>query len=291
MATWTIIDNHYGEDDFHHGGDSDIEYTSDIFERIDYFIHNVGTSFSKEEKEIRLIVCEGDSWFQYAVLLSMIKAELENKDKNPNTIWGMINLAKSSATLHSMLENRQTNILKQVLAQYKDHIKCVLLSAGGNDVIDSAAELLAGKDDITMVKIEKEYGEMCQIINTSFGNKIDIFTHSYAYLCAFGKCDTRNNLMEAVLVRLASDCPWIKPHIANLTNPEEAMKKAIDDLFETMGRVSDIVIADTREQLQDNGQNNPDYWIDEIHPKKIGMKRIAKVYVEKILETNPKLLT
>lgn len=289
MGQWTIIDNHYGEDD---STEDTIEYTSDIFKRIDYFINNAGTNLNGKQSEVRLIVCEGDSWFQYAVLLPMIKAELESRDKNQNIIWGMINLAQSGDTLHSMLENKQTSILKKVLTQYQKYIKCVLLSAGGNDVIDNTAQLLDSDDNgMTMATITKEYNEICNIINAQFENTIDIFTHSYAYLCAFGKCDTRNNLIEAVAVRLISNCPWIEPHIANLTNPEQAMKIPIDNLFKAMNSVNGVVVADTRRELQNNGQNNIGYWIDEIHPKKIGMKKIAKVYVNTILQTNPNLLT
>ncbi len=91
MEKWTLIDHNYGwQDD---GTETAIDSMSvSIQEKVDDFLWRADS----ESNDVRLIICEGDSWFGHytwgshnAVLGSIFKM-LQAKDKSDShVIWGL----------------------------------------------------------------------------------------------------------------------------------------------------------------------------------------------------------
>ena len=298
MTTWTLIDENYEDIE------NDIQTFDSIDKKIQSFLDNLanlakdGNWNSSKKPDVKFIICEGDSWFDYANMLAHIIKNLKASDtSNNNTFWVVVNIANNGdALIRGILSNKQRHIFKQILSKYKQDIKCVLLSAGGNDVIDNMGIMFDdGKLDTNALKaqidmLEIGYKKMIKTIQNSLDNpNIPIFTHGYSYFCAFGKeC--------GILKKLFSNCPWIRPHMREHNMDAQAMadatKQMLDDFFNRIDKLSGIVIVDTRKALQNqNNESNPDYWTDEIHPTEAGIKIIANDYVCKIIETNPDLLT
>lgn len=287
MGTWTIIDEHYPEDN---GTETvDIEYFADIMSRIDYFINNNGNP--------RLIICEGDSWFHYSRffgysnLLLPMKQEFVQIDNNDSQIaWALVNIASSSDTLAEMVNNRQGNLLKSILKEYKKHIKFVLLSAGGNDIIDEIrySNLLTpnglNQANFTnlMIDIKSNYEKMVSIIHKGTNNqKIPIFTHCYDYLCAFGKCSILTKFLK---------CPWIEPIIKTnglQTKIDSIVVTIFDEFYQKINSVSGLNGIRTIGTLN----KDPNNWSDEIHPNTNATNQIATIYVKGILKKQRNLLT
>lgn len=295
MKKWTIIDDSYGEDN---SQDDAVEYSSTIKERIDYFINDAGTVFSGEEKEIRLIICEGDSWFAYSEFLTCVVKELKEHDvDNNNIVWGVVDISNSSDTLAEMLRN--SDDLKTILRTYKQYIKCILLSASGNDII-AKLDYILNKNGVNQYEIKeainsvkKHCQKMIKIIHKETDNeRMPIFMHSYAYLCNFGEC---NKGIKKIFMKLFSDCPWIysvaqKEGLSD-KQTELQLQEIFDEFYKTIKTINGIIIADTRKSMQIRKMNETHLWLDEIHPNQTGSEKVARVYVSKIIKTNPNLLT
>lgn len=302
MITWTLIDANSTDDE------NDIYTLDSLEQKIDSFINNadnypVGDTGEYKKPEFRFIICEGDSWFSYC---DMPRYILENLEKHPandtndkNIVWVVINIAGTGdALVRDILSNKQRFYMKRLLSKYKEHIKCVLLSAGGNDVIDNMPIMFKdGQLDTNALTaqidmLEIGYRKIIDIIHDKLDDKnTPIFSHSYSYLCAFSKeCD--------ILKRWFTNCPWIHPHMKENNISQTEMENAIKQMFnmfsDRIGALLDITMADTKQALQDaNGNNNPNYWEDEIHPNKNqdGIGKIADIYAQTILKNNPELFS
>lgn len=296
MGKWTMIDHSYDYTDDEVSGEQNEEELNTIEDKIRHFINDR----NRNSNDIKLIICEGDSWFDYPDpgLLEHIFDGLKNNDKSSQSvIWGVVNIANAGDTLKEMIE--QSTTLKSILKQYKDNIKCVLLSAGGNDIIDKLDGILdkngINEDKLKEVMegekgLKKHYQNMIHIIYSNLGNnKIPIFTHSYAYVCNFG--DNTCSILKKLFTR----CPWIYPIMAKheLTPPKtyDAMKKIFNEFYSVINEIDGITITDTRKSMEVNDKCQSDRWIDEIHPKYSTVKNVANAYVKKIIKTSPNLLT
>lgn len=289
MEKWTLIDHNYGQKD--DGTESTIDSIgASIKDKVDDFISNA----ELESNDVRLIICEGDSWFGHytwsshnAVLGSIFKI-LQEKDKlnNNNAVWGVVDIAAAGDTLRDIVKYNEE--LKTILEH--DNVKCVLLSAGGNDIIEEL-DILLNQDglnqtsvNVEMEKIKTRYTDIVNVVNDK---NIPIFTHSYAYFCNFGECGS--------LTKLSPKCPWIANVMKNNNLSKEDTYNALADMLDlfyfTINNIDGITIADTRNSLGVKYTHKKSLWHDEIHPTKTASNKVAKIYVDKILETQSNLLT
>lgn len=282
MEKWTLIDHNYDGQD-----DSD-ETAASIKEKVDDFIWRA----ESESNDVRLIICEGDSWFGHytwsshnAVLGSIFKI-LQAKDKsNDNVVWGVVDIAAASDTLRNIVKHNQE--FESILES--GNVKCVLLSAGGNDIIEELDILLNQEGlnevalDVEMAKIKARYTDIVNVVNDE---NIPIFTHSYAYFCNFGECGS--------LTKFSKECPWIENVMKNNNLSEEytynALAGMLDLFYSTINNINGITIADTRESLGVKDEYKKSLWHDEIHPTKTASNKIAEIYVNNIINRIPDLL-
>ncbi len=199
---------------------------------------------------------------------------------------GVVDIATAGETLKDIVKYSYNEF--QSILEY-DNVKCVLLSAGGNDIIDELDCLLDEnglKIDDTKSEMKKIKNRYTNIVNIVNDRNISIFTHSYAYFCNFGKCGS--------LTKFSPKCPWIENVMKEKGLSEEETYKALADMldlfYETISGINGIIVADTRKSLGEKDRYKKSLWHDEIHPTKTASDKVAKVYVDKILETKPDLL-
>lgn len=289
MKKWTIINHLYDYNDNDVSTEQDDEQLLSMSDRVDLFM-----SHAKDagKTNIKLIICEGDSWFDYCELLKHITNELRDTDESDIT-WGVVDIANSGDTLKQMIKN--SDQLKYIIQTYKQNIQCVLFSAAGNDVIEEIGCVLdigglkTDKLKEIMDKTKRKYEKIINIVHNI--KKVPIFTHSYAYFCNFGSCD--NGLTE-VFLRIFTSCPWISSNNNGLTDEQtfQQLTIVLNEFYKTIKSINGITIADTRESMNGvDGKYQKRLWMDEIHPTPVGSEKVAQVYVAKILAKYPNLLT
>lgn len=294
MAQWTIIDSLYDYSDNEISTSQNEKPLYSIEQKINHFINDRYRGY----KDIRLIICDGDSWFDYpnpGLVERLFNEFKDNDESDQNTIFGLVNISNSGDTLAEIVEQSAT--LESILKKYKNNVKCVLLSAGGNDLISCLDKFLVndGKDNINIDKLSdvidllvKDYHRLIRLILNSAGSEnLPIFTHSYSYVCNFGSETC------GILKKIFAQCPWIYPHIQkqSLTKKqaENAMRIIFNVFYKRMLEVDNIAIADTRKCMEDGGKCCSDKWIDEIHPKHSTVNNVAISYVAKVKKNIPNL--
>lgn len=95
-----------------------------------------------------IIICEGDSWFSYALIVEAIAEKIQKKLTNTNKSWSnnnkpwvIVNLAKNGDKVCNMFsqtsnKENQSQTIIDIIKQYQQQVKYLLLSGGGNDFID-----------------------------------------------------------------------------------------------------------------------------------------------------------
>lgn len=289
MKKWTIINHLYEYNDNDESTEQDDEQLLSMSDRVALFMQH-----AKEagKTNIKLIICEGDSWFDYCELLKYMINELKDNDESDIT-WGVVNIANSGDTLGQMIKN--SDQLRYILQTYKKNIQCVFFSAAGNDVIEKISDALSvnGIDRNKLKQImndtKSKYERMIKIVHDI--KKVPIFTHSYAYFCNFGSCDSG---LTEVFLRIFTSCPWISANNNGLTDGQTFQQLTImlSEFYQTIEKIKGITIADTRESMNGvDGKYQKRLWMDEIHPTPTGSEKVAQVYISKILAKHPNLLT
>ena len=221
------------------------------------------------------IVAEGDSWFQYPIL---VKDTLDHLYK----LYAIRSYAEAADTLENYMKERE----------YLDGIKSekpsiFLVSGGGNDILGSQfREFLNNKPtagDNTprrflnqkffdqLQNLENWYNEMFKELLTKYPD-LYIITQSYDYAIPVDTVATPKKVS------------WlgkymIEKGMKNQQDREELLRYMVDRFNELLAKViapykKQIFYVDVRGLTPRNG------WYDEIHPKDDDFKNIADKFVE-----------
>lgn len=310
MATWKLLDNDLDKSDDNR---DEIERLigwdwTNIDTVIDE-IHNafLGTDINdpNSNKDYRIIICEGDSWFDLVPIINHLKDQLEANDHLDKNIKRVIvNLAQSGDELCKITDN-QLALFEQVLAYQPNNpnkrfeVECILLSAGGNDflskrnlrkVLKEPAQSSNNPEDYIdqnawknlQDAIRDDFKKIIKLRNKHTANT-EIITHAYDYLCNFGKCI---KFAGIPIAEMFSDCPWIESVMDEKLIPngirESIMKQIIDDNYDNLVKVAQqhnlFYVTDTREAIT-QGKNG---WRDEIHPTDGASEQTAEVIYQLI---------
>lgn len=243
-----------------------------------------------------VVVSEGDSWFGYptqSVLFgagSNIIDHIETRRR-----FNLLRLERNGDEAISMVSGKQKRKLAGLFEKYRNRIRILLFSGGGNDIV--------GKwdmDGFLRTKLPDMSWEQC--INTErFDRRLQSVMNAYRDLI-----DLRDDLSpETVIVTHGYDWPipsdtgakilfgavrtdpWIKPFMDAKGITAARDQKAIAKFF--IKRFNDELklIADERNAPSDflvaktPGTLAPGDWLNEIHPDKNGFKKVAdKIYAE-----------
>lgn len=252
------------------------------------------------------ILAEGDSWFTVGGLpIDNVLKNLEFDDEN-----AIVSLAKPGDTLKNMMDIcNNKNWQKLTSKQFGYKWNALLFSAGGNDVIDYAPNLVLtaeqrggkpinGPEDYfhdenvqtLMNHIEDGYAKLVEWRDRadSICRGVPIIAHTY---------DWATPIDVAAEFLAGKFGPWLYPVFKKAQMPESDFIAASDYLLGRFGdtllglNLPNVHVVKTtgtlvRAALGATGKSND--WLNEIHPTHDGYRKIAPKISRKIKElVNP----
>ncbi len=256
------------------------------------------------------IIAEGDSWFTIGGLqlqypwFSNIIYTLRFSDSR--TL--ILNLAEPADTVKNISSMVSNDNLKFALQAHRNHKwHAILLSAGGNDLIDDVEHFLLNKqqrDSQSSTNIHQaehyidlsKFNSLLNKINSNYrlladmrGNRdIPIVVHTYDY-------PTPNN-SPSRFFNVGLLGPWLFTAMEKVDIPNNKRVVVTDYLFEKLAntilnlgkgsnKIPNFHVVDTRGLLNrasfgSTGESGD--WLNEIHPNKKGYEKIARVIEEKL---------
>jgi len=244
----------------------------------------------KEEKALGrkpiTVLAEGDSWFLYIVGKAVVY-HLERELKTD-----ILNLAFPGDEVREMLSPKQKKRLIRELKKGpspRNKFDYLLFSGGGNDLVGidrfykwlHPYEKRMKPKDILNKKtlkaalslVENCYNEVVSIRDTC-SPKTHLLFHSYDYAIPDGR-------------GVCGKGPWLKPGLDHRKVPERyrrnVVKLFLGEFDKTLKRVArnseKITVVKTQGTLNDGE------WANELHPKNIGFKKIAKLFKNEIAQS------
>lgn len=247
-------------------------------------------------KPSRKFLAEGDSWFSLF---------LNRRDplKGTNLLWHIdtpskaviIDSSLSGDTLANMTGPTESRFFKEILeTRFGYKFDAILLSGGGNDVIDrlndvlvrpakknySVQDCLNPQSCANLLKsLEKSLLELISIRDRSRANRATpIISHSYDYITP------RDLPWEFAIIRLG---PWAWPTLRLHGINDPVVQKGITDFLlsawaerlKAIAQKADLFfVADTLGTLKPAAADDltpKGDWHDEIHPSSSGLKKLA----------------
>lgn len=249
------------------------------------------------------LLAEGDSWFSIGGIPS---TNLLADIRLPR--WTQVlSVAQPGDTIKKMSDIAKNPAFKKFVAQqnFNYQFDGLLLSAGGNDLIDAAASLVNTKpkagvpldDPASYVKpqalksflsdIVLQVGKVHALWNSapSLSKGNPIFMHTYDY-------PTPRNAPALFLGAKKLSGPWIYPAFANSGMSIDMQQRVTDLLFNALAEtllsldaasgsgnaLTNVHVVDTRDTLvraNPTEVGNSNDWLNEIHPNAGGYRKIA----------------
>jgi hypothetical protein len=250
----------------------------------------------REYPEQLVVISEGDSWFSYP-----INSNLADFIEMMAPI-NMLRLEKAGDEACKMLAQNgpQRRKLEQYLKRYRKHLKLLIFSGGGNDILaENLPPLLikrqpgmSWRDCINELALAKRLGEVRnayeRLLNTrdDAAPECEIVAHGYDYLIPSGR-------KASALFGLIKRGPWILPVLRTFGIPDPAegqqlVRHLIDSFWETISPLATPArkfhLIDTRGVLS---SGNAD-WNDEIHPTHRGFEALAEKWRPTLAQLFPR---
>lgn len=242
-----------------------------------------------------LILAEGDSWFT-------IGGHTLRDPWFSNTLFSLrfqkdtliLNLAQPGDTVKHMSAMPRDHSFKFAIEQHDSHPwNAILLSGGGNDLIDKAHTLIMDKLERGNTPMNKpeDYCKVSEVdhfihnighhfkrlANMRGSHKIPIVVHTYDYPTP------RNSPARFLGFKLG---PWLYKALTSAEVPKKEWVGISDYLFNRLAdkimslpnQIPDFYAIDTRNTLKRakvNTKGDSGDWLNEIHPNKKGYKKIA----------------
>lgn len=254
------------------------------------------------------IIAEGDSWFTiggHTLQNPWFSNILFTLRFSKDTL--ILNLAEPGDTIKHISAMPRDHTFKFAIEEHdSDPWHAIILSAGGNDLIDKAHTLILNEPERRGISINKpaDYCNTAAVDNflqniefhfrrlaTVRGNhKIPIILHTYDYPTP------RNSPARFFGVGLLG--PWLYKTMKNANIPEQDWISLSDYLFDELAKrmlglskgankIPDFHVIDTRNTLNRaslNATGNSGDWLNEIHPNKNGYKKMARKIEQKLKE-------
>ena len=254
----------------------------------------------------KYVLAEGDSWFHIGGLNGAGNArnlldEITINDKQAL----LLNMALTGDTVRRISESFKSERFKMVLANYKWDL--ILLSAGGNDLIDALTDDLdyvvngnvlsiiqsatdnnnfmsyINEEDLKILLefLTKRYTELFAYINTTQNKHVPIFIHTYDYPTP------RNAPADVFIFKKGA---WLIQAFKRKKVPDTYWVEITDHIFNTLALAllklsnNNIHVVKTHGTLTraDKVEGNSNDWLNEIHPNSTGLEKLAKKINAKI---------
>lgn len=234
----------------------------------------------KQDKSRIRMVAEGDSWFQYPLLLKDVIDQLYKR-------YAIRSFAEAGDTLENYLKKKE-----YIAAIADEDAKYFLVSGGGNDVVgeEFPGFLREAKDfdpddkspkrylnetfTAQLNKLDGLYTEMFQDLLTRFPD-LHILVHCYDYVIPVDPATSNDMSWSGKHMVDKKIVPQLEREklIVHILDGFAARLKALSEKPEFKGKVSFI---DTRGLVKKGG------WKDEIHPHDEGFELVAAKFIAEI---------
>ncbi|MEZ5541485.1 MAG: hypothetical protein R3F42_05515 [Pseudomonadota bacterium] len=251
-----------------------------------------------------LILAEGDSWFTIGGLFApnLLMSLRFHKD----TL--ILNCASPGDTIVHMSALAHNHVYKQAL-QHGYAWDAILLSGGGNDLIDRADEIILDRTqrqgttvhgpadycdeqqlDKLIDDVQQGYRALVAVRDAAPAPiaGIPIFAHTYDYA-------TARDAPAHFIVATAG--PWIYRALSRAEVPEHDWPVLTDYLFDQLAEgileltrpphtLPNFHVIDTRNTIiraEPGAVGNSGDWLNEIHPNEDGYKKLAKRIEKKLI--------
>ncbi len=250
--------------------------------------------FKKSKNPITL-VSEGDSWFQFPILL-------RDTIDNLSETYRIRSLGAAGDTAHNMVFKDGEYL--RVLNDMRDEARGFLLSAAGNDVLgeDEFGTPVLERLVLQGVASDTAVDHLNSVeVDATLGRLVDTYTHVFAKIRSIPNLGDLPMIIHGYDYAIpggypgdprdpiyASQDKWLgKPlNAAGIVEPglqREVVRELIDALYKRFGDFADttpgVHLVDVRNTLP----NDTD-WADEIHPNNEGFARVAARF-EAVLAT------
>ncbi|MBT3723969.1 MAG: hypothetical protein HOM14_17985 [Gammaproteobacteria bacterium] len=266
---------------------------------------------SASEKGI--LVCEGDSWFDYRPFSNRDILKWLNKIHNYDV---RETPANGGDTLEQIAYGpNQLAGINKILIDIKNEGKepsAILLSAGGNDITHPVLKTLlnhkaSGLPAINESMVSSFYndhikgllhhwvGAMNELCETHFNKTYPLFVHGYCYTVPDGDAFGWDWIEKF-------PGPWLKPSFeakgyweedGSRRNKEDALQETTKIMEELMNRFNEVLKKESEKgffhyidfrYLETNSlpTGYKDWWVNELHPDKEGFKILAKEFSDQI---------
>jgi len=245
-----------------------------------------------EHPEWPVVLSEGDSWFSFADVIGRLDDPRDLGDPKFQRAWCLLRLEKAGDEVMTILSGCQRSKLRDYFGRWK--IDALLFSAGGNDIIGpdllpllrpytrgaQAQDLVAfSRFERRLRQIQDCYRELLDLLSDAPQDS-RVFVNSYDYVVPSDR-----PVKLAGIVKVAG--PWMLPYFEQRGIPKELRGEvvrllidgfcaAIDQVAAEPRGVGRLIRVETRGVVQGG-------WKDEIHPSRVGARRVAKEF-EKALQ-------
>ncbi|MEX0276796.1 MAG: hypothetical protein AB3N19_04695 [Ruegeria sp.] len=247
-----------------------------------------------------VLVAEGDSWFQFPILVDEILDHLSNK-------YAILSLAAAGDTAKNMVDGPEESGGREYminLRRQKDNVKAFLFSAAGNDIIGedpntgksalfdilnefdgSATNVDAFINDTVLTErlnsLRQAYTRVIQDVRAEPGlQNLPIIVHGYDYTFPYPhfENDPRNPIH-------AANNEWLGEPLDQRSFPtatqaqrdlrRNIVKRLIDHLYDMLDDLANahhqVWVVDCR-----GAMSNVTDWIDEIHGTDDGFAKVTQ---------------
>jgi lysophospholipase L1-like esterase len=255
----------------------------------------------------KFILAEGDSWFHIGGSTGVGNARNlldEITINNKQTL--LLNMALSGDTVIRISESFGSSKFKKMLKDHPWHL--ILLSAGGNDLIDALTEDLKyavdGKNlsiiqksanngsfesyinkgdlDLLIKFVLSKYEALFKYIRTTKNKEVPIIIHTYDFPTPRDSA--------AKIVGFKAKGPWIHESLETKEVPEKYRVEICDYIFKCLAdalltlhapnlpNVANVYVVKTHGTLlrADSVSGESYDWLNEIHPNEKGLAKLAK---------------
>ena len=246
----------------------------------------------KKDTSRTRIVAEGDSWFQYPLLLEDVLDQLYK-------CYAVCSFAEAGDTLENYLKTRKDQYLDVI---GPEDTKFFIVSGGGNDVLgdefkDSLRET-PDSDDTTykryldqkffaqLDKLDRLYAEMFTELLNRYPD-LHILVHCYDYVIPLDTSVKANKGKSSWSGKYMGGKFKNGKYVNGKVEPQEAREELIRYIVDEFAkRLKELVQKDEFKGrvlfVDTRGLVLRGKWADEIHPKNEGFQLVANKFIEEI---------